>query len=407
MATLKTSFSRYLPAVQGDTSGEGGVSAGAIAPFAFLEYDREISLKNDALRAFCADLGLRPPDPVVPSPLPRHYRTTSKRAVAVNKKNIVLGVIGEGGRVDCSNGVLTAAAMLEPEINRTVFESITAAFNGPAYRPLGNRCNYVVLRSAHDRICLIFNVRSMDATVVRKSRVLSERLRERCPPLVSAFLFCDPSRSVYYLDNSEYSGPSKTKKLWGHDTLKAEFCGSTFFHLPTAFSQVNHSMVPLMLERVAGGLPRRGRRLLDLYCGYGLFSIFLNRRYDSVIGIDSEKSAISSAIHNVAENRCDAHMKFLCGAINPRSLRKMLPPAFAGEEDIILDPPRQGTRPGVIDVLARRRPRVAVQVICNADRLPDELRQWQTCGYRPLRIVPLDMFPGTAELEVLVFLSRR
>jgi tRNA/tmRNA/rRNA uracil-C5-methylase (TrmA/RlmC/RlmD family) len=40
------------------------------------------------------------------------------------------------------------------------------------------------------------------------------------------------------------------------------------------------------------------------------------------------------------------------------------------------------------------------------DQIPDSLRQWKQYGYKVQRIVVLDMFPGTAGLEVLILLSR-
>jgi hypothetical protein len=40
------------------------------------------------------------------------------------------------------------------------------------------------------------------------------------------------------------------------------------------------------------------------------------------------------------------------------------------------------------------------------DQIPGAFRQWKQHGYRINRIVPLDMFPGTAGLEVLILLEK-
>jgi tRNA/tmRNA/rRNA uracil-C5-methylase (TrmA/RlmC/RlmD family) len=71
---------------------------------------------------------------------------------------------------------------------------------------------------------------------------------------------------------------------------------------------------------------------------------------------------------------------------------------------MLLDPPRSGTAPGVLEVLAGRLPRRVVHVFCNMEILPEELQRWKKAGYRPERAIPLDMFPGTPELEMMVLL---
>jgi tRNA/tmRNA/rRNA uracil-C5-methylase (TrmA/RlmC/RlmD family) len=48
-----------------------------------------------------------------------------------------------------------------------------------------------------------------------------------------------------------------------------------------------------------------------------------------------------------------------------------------------------------------------VHLFCNIERMPEELKQWEQEGYRVETAVPIDMFPGTAALEVVVGLTRR
>jgi tRNA/tmRNA/rRNA uracil-C5-methylase (TrmA/RlmC/RlmD family) len=69
---------------------------------------------------------------------------------------------------------------------------------------------------------------------------------------------------------------------------------------------------------------------------------------------------------------------------------------------ILLDPPRGGTAPGVIECAAARRPGRVVHMFCNVDIMPAEIARWKAAGYMPVRGVPFDMFPGTDETEVMV-----
>jgi tRNA/tmRNA/rRNA uracil-C5-methylase (TrmA/RlmC/RlmD family) len=59
----------------------------------------------------------------------------------------------------------------------------------------------------------------------------------------------------------------------------------------------------------------------------------------------------------------------------------------------------------VIAAIGERQPGKVLHIFCGVDQIPESLGEWRTQGYRVERIVPLDMFPGTANLEVLVRLA--
>ncbi|HNX24844.1 MAG TPA: hypothetical protein PKG60_12425, partial [Spirochaetota bacterium] len=76
------------------------------------------------------------------------------------------------------------------------------------------------------------------------------------------------------------------------------------------------------------------------------------------------------------------------------------------QEYVILDPPRNGTAPGVIAAIAERNPELVVHIFCGVETIPGEIEQWKHAGYQSVRCIPLDMFPGTPDVEVMVLLKR-
>ncbi len=58
----------------------------------------------------------------------------------------------------------------------------------------------------------------------------------------------------------------------------------------------------------------------------------------------------------------------------------------------------------MIEAIAARRPSKVLHIFCNSDLIVPDLSRWKTAGYRAQRAVPLDMFPGTPEVETLVLL---
>ena len=89
-------------------------------------------------------------------------------------------------------------------------------------------------------------------------------------------------------------------------------------------------------------------------------------------------------------------------SILERSLPRSAPEA--GRELVILDPPRQGTAPGVVSHVAARRPHAVLHIFCGIESIPGALTDWQNGGYVVAGCTPLDMFPGTPNLETLVLL---
>ena len=72
----------------------------------------------------------------------------------------------------------------------------------------------------------------------------------------------------------------------------------------------------------------------------------------------------------------------------------------------VIDPPRVGCPPAVIDALfSEDGPRRVVYVSCNPEALARELPQMIDRGYRVRRVQPVDMFPHTTHIETLVSLA--
>jgi len=75
---------------------------------------------------------------------------------------------------------------------------------------------------------------------------------------------------------------------------------------------------------------------------------------------------------------------------------------------VVLDPPRQGCPPEVLDgVFTQLAPARAVYVSCNPETLATELPVILNAGYRVTSIQPVDMFPHTDHIETVVAFSRR
>jgi tRNA/tmRNA/rRNA uracil-C5-methylase (TrmA/RlmC/RlmD family) len=163
-------------------------------------------------------------------------------------------------------------------------------------------------------------------------------------------------------------------------------------------------MVPVLLEK-AGELlaPAQDQHLIDLYCGYGLFSLHLARSYAHACGLEASRESVEAAESNRPYFPSGKNAVFRTMRIEDGSFVKALPAVGRHAEACVTDPPRQGMPPRAIAALCRRGPLRIVEACCGTDEIPGQVAAFQSNGYRLKSAVPLDMFAGTPHLETLLF----
>ena len=382
-----------------------GLPGKGTAVLAGLDYAQERLLKNQALLQFWKrhELPGRP-ESLVASPRPRHYRTTSKRRCAywINS--------GRQGQKNAPTRIFTLgdeSALLEPAEHAAIFSALEKLLARAEFARLARALNFVIIRGSYEEFMVIFNLQALDRELHRLLLKAVALLRGLDVNVMAAFLFLDPSRSPYYLESDRPRGAFPNKKLFGPERFRLRLGADVFAVPPFSFSQVNESILPRLLENVqAMTAGENGGRLLDLYCGYGLFSLSLRDRYREIIAVDAAEGSIRAGHDMLPRLPGRARIHFRTAAISRNSLAGALPPPLApGEEDVILDPPRHGADGVVIRSIARRRPGRVLHLFCSSEEIPGALAHWRQCGYFVRRVVALDMFPGTPQLETLVLLS--
>jgi tRNA/tmRNA/rRNA uracil-C5-methylase (TrmA/RlmC/RlmD family) len=373
-----------------------------------LDYVNEAQLKNQALQAFWRkQVPHAPLDPLVLSPRGRSYRTVTKRRAFVSRSGVTLGLIdpAEDGRLEAFNPVRCA---IEPDDHARIYSHVQDFLNHPNGLPLAEELSYVVIRGSYTEYAILFNVREITTEIVRTCNRLSKRLTRIHTNIGGLFLFEGQTKggriSTYYLEGKSLHSQRTFRRIFGEKTLYQKILGRTFIHSPLSFSQVNQSLVGQMIACAGEMLSlQKHQTLYDLYCGYGPFSLCLAERVGLVVGVDVSAESVESAIANAKRLRI-LNARFIRGEITAESVNSIM--KTASEADAaILDPPRGGTMGGVIESIAARRLRKTIHIFCNSDLLPSEIARWREGGYRLIRAVPFDMFPGTPEVEIMVLME--
>jgi len=366
-----------------------------------VEYAAEARARDAALRDFWGKLPVHAPlAPLVPSPLGREYRTVSKRKAFPAGGEPRLGLIdpsGEGGH----RPVDVMACRVEPASHAAVYARLRELILTPSARLIAPVLRYAVVKGNYSELVVILSVTRIDGGIVGAANAMSKGLTSACPDVRGVMLHEDRSDGRYYLGTKSPGSRGKVLKIYGETTVYQRFAGRGFLFPPLAFSQVNASLVDGLIVEAGRMLELSSRNdLYDLFCGYGLFTLTLGTRARKGTGIERNPESIDAAAGN-AKRLGESSVRFFRSDITADTLPRLLA-RVRGEDAVLLDPPRGGTAPGVIECVAARRPGRVVHMFCNIDIMPAEISRWMTAGYVPVRGVPFDMFPGTDDTEIMI-----
>jgi 23S rRNA (uracil1939-C5)-methyltransferase len=182
---------------------------------------------------------------------------------------------------------------------------------------------------------------------------------------------------------------------------------------PRVFSQTNDAVANSLRDLIVDLVPPNQELLIDAFCGAGFFAKALLDKFERVIGIDWDRFAIAAAKESATEKETyiagDVDLE-LGGSTAPRAMLGQTPKAqesgSLGSMTLIVDPPATGlgamARKAIVDLA----PTTFIYVSCNPPTLARDLKDLQE-KFVIDSVTPLDMFPQTAEIEAVVFLSVR
>ncbi|WP_090811875.1 23S rRNA (uracil(1939)-C(5))-methyltransferase RlmD [Paenibacillus sp. 276b] len=196
----------------------------------------------------------------------------------------------------------------------------------------------------------------------------------------------------------------ETRVLWGRDVIY-DYIGDVQFAISArSFYQVNPVQTEVLYGKTVEYAGLSGKEtVIDAYCGIGTISLFLAQHADQVYGVEIVPEAIEDARSNALLNEMK-NVKFEVGAsedVIPRWKEQGI------EADVIVvDPPRKGCDPRLLDTILEMKPERVVYVSCNPSTLARDLRVLEDGGYRTVEVTPVDMFPHTVHVESVAMLVR-
>ncbi len=188
--------------------------------------------------------------------------------------------------------------------------------------------------------------------------------------------------------------------LFQNRTPEIAVDGAALFPPPGGFVQAVQAAEEAMAAAVLAHV-RDAKAVADLFCGIGTFTLRLARR-SAVTGVESEPAllaALDQAARRARGRKAIRPMRrdLFVNPVSPVELN-----AF---DAVVFDPPAAGAKRQSEALAASRVPTV-VAVSCNPATLARDARILIDGGYRLNRVLPVDQFLWSAEIEVVACFSR-
>jgi len=184
----------------------------------------------------------------------------------------------------------------------------------------------------------------------------------------------------------------------------ALFGGTPVALPPGAFLQASAEGEAALLSSVID-IAGEARRIADLYCGCGTFTLPLAALTlagrPKVEGFDGNASAVA-ALSDAAKA---ARIPQLSAERRDLERRPLAPNELDNFEFVVFDPPRSGAKAQALTLARSRVPRIAA-VSCNPGTFARDAQILTAGGYRLDWVQPIDQFPWTPHVELAASFSR-
>uniref|UniRef100_UPI003AF11174 23S rRNA (uracil(1939)-C(5))-methyltransferase RlmD n=2 Tax=Eubacterium callanderi TaxID=53442 RepID=UPI003AF11174 len=225
-----------------------------------------------------------------------------------------------------------------------------------------------------------------------------QAITERIPEVRSVYLNVNTTRGNAVLGRENHL-------LLGTPQIEERIGDLSFLISPNSFFQVNTRQTKVLYDLVKRMAALTGAEtLFDLYCGTGTIGLYLAREAARVYGIEIVENAVLDAQENAERNQIK-NIRFIQGKSETEA------PKLAEEgvhpDVIVLDPPRKGCDPALLEMIENLSVPKVVYVSCNPSTLARDLKILREYGYQVQEVQPVDLFPGTGHVETVVLLSHK
>ncbi|MCA9563597.1 MAG: RsmD family RNA methyltransferase [Myxococcales bacterium] len=196
----------------------------------------------------------------------------------------------------------------------------------------------------------------------------------------------------------------------GDPTVVDRLGETPLYFPPGSFSQAHASQTGQLQRLVKSALAELGdlgaKTLVDLYSGVGTFGLYLAESFGRVILVESNAAAAEAAQRAASSLGLESRIQ-VRGAASETTLTALKNELGAEGLVVVVDPPRSGLSAEAINGIASLAPEAIVMVSCDPTTMARDLALLGGLGFRVGPVQPVDMQPGTDQVECVATLMRQ
>jgi len=230
----------------------------------------------------------------------------------------------------------------------------------------------------------------------KATQVFLENIHNKCKPLLqNTYLYV-----THIKKESKAALGNTIIPLFGPSYLSEKIGNIQYSVQPHIFFQTNPKVTERLVQDVVSwSVKQKPKRMLDLYCGGGLFSIALAKKNIPTLGVDVQQAAIHSAERTALKNHVNDFVSFREGKIE-----NIIEELISRKETFdvaVIDPPRKGIPIKIIDLLRQLGIKKLLYVSCSPPTMARDAKVLETQGYKACWVQPYDMFPHSYHIELM------
>lgn len=359
-------------------------------------YREQLALKQKRVAELLKDIC--PVEPIIGMENPFHYRNKVHAVLATDKRgDAISGVYAQGTH----RVVPVKHCLIEDQRADRIIQTIVSMlkpFKLRIYNEYTHRgfLRHVVIRTGGKTGQIMVTLVATSLEFPGKKAFVAQ-LVEKHPEITTIVLNLNQRETSMVLGKKEVT-------LYGDGYIEDELCGKRFRISSQSFYQVNARQTEILYRTAIEMAGLTGKEtLLDAYCGTGTIGLCASDHIARLIGVELNSDAVKDAKENARRNGV-GNASFYCDDAG----RFMVKMAKEGRtpDVVIMDPPRAGSDEAFLRSVLTLKPPKVVYVSCNPETLARDAAFLVRGGYRAVKAVPVDMFPGTEHVETVVLMSR-
>lgn len=369
-----------------------------------INYAAQCKIKSQSVEDAIRRIGGIPlsPLPIMAAEKTTGYRNKAQYPATNTKNGLAFGFYaGHTHRVVENSGCL-----LQPPIFKTALEAIkiwadTEKVQAYEEQTAKGLLRHVLLRFA-EKTGQLMVVPVINGTKLPNEQGLVDLLQQKLGSALATVCVNINTQQTNVVLGEQY------QTLFGSGYIVDQICGVNIRIAPQSFYQVNRTMAEKMYQKAAEYITPEDKTVIDLFCGTGTIGLSvmktLNRQDIKLYGVEIVPQAVEDAKKNAAEAGIK-NAQFICG--DAAKAAKDLYAKKISADTVILDPPRKGCAPELIETVAAGfAPQKVIYISCDPATLARDTALFNQKGYVLKEYTPVDLFPGTAHVETVCLLTR-